>query len=161
MLYQALTQDYSIVISMCAEITIFNNERYQDRDMEYSESFVKEHIDKWVSAWNNRDLKAVLSMYSDDIEFSSPKIRAVFPERKLSRVTNKKELEEYWTKALKNYPNLHFIPKQIIFQGNFCILEYYAILDGKNKTSVIEKFEFQDNGLVKKSSGFYGAEEPI
>lgn len=100
-------------------------------------------------------------MYSDDIEFSSPKIKAVFPERKLSRVTNKRELEEYWTKALKNYPNLHFIPKQIIFQGNFCILEYYAILDGKNKTSVIEKFEFQDNGLVKKSSGFYGAEESI
>jgi ketosteroid isomerase-like protein len=146
---------------MCAEITIFSNERYQDRDMEYSESFVKEHIDKWVSAWNNHDLKAVLSMYSDDIEFSSPKIKAVFPERKLSRVTNKKELEEYWTKALKNYPNLHFIPKQIIFQGNFCILEYYAILDGKNKTSVIEKFEFQDDGLVKKSNGFYGAEEPI
>jgi ketosteroid isomerase-like protein len=132
-----------------------------DRHMEYSESFVKEHIDKWVSAWNNHDLKTVLSMYSNDIEFTSPKIKILYPERKLSRVTNKKELEEYWTKALKNYPNLHFIPKQTIFQGNLCIFEYYAILDGKNKISVIEKFEFQDYGLVKKSSGFYGAEEPI
>jgi hypothetical protein len=46
MMYGALTQDYGIAISMCAEITIFSNERYQDRDMEYSESFVKEHIDK-------------------------------------------------------------------------------------------------------------------
>jgi hypothetical protein len=44
-------------------------------------------------------------------------------------------------------------------QGNLCILEYYAILDGKNKISVIEKFEFQDDGLVKRSSVFYGAEE--
>jgi ketosteroid isomerase-like protein len=128
--------------------------------MVYSESFVKEHIDKWVNAWNNHDLKTVLSMYSDDIEFSSPRIKVVYPERKLSKVTNKSELEEYWSKALKSHPNLHFIPKQIISQGNVCVFEYYAILDGKNKkTSVIEKFEFQDEGLVKKSSGFYGAEE--
>ena len=127
--------------------------------MDFSESFVKEHIEKWVNAWNNHDLKTVLSMYSDHIEFSSPKIKAVFPERKFSKITNKSELEEYWTKALKNYPNLHFIPKQTIFQGELCILEYYAILDGKNKISVIEKFEFQDDGLIKKSSAFYGAEE--
>ena len=128
--------------------------------MDFSESFVKEHVEKWVNAWNNHDLKTVLSMYSDDIEFSSPKIKAVFPERKSSKITNKLELEEYWTKALKNYPNLHFIPKQTIFQGDLCILEYYAILDGKNKkVSVIEKFEFQDDGLIKKSSAFYGAEE--
>ncbi len=99
-------------------------------------------------------------MYSDDIEFSSPKIKVVYPERKLSRVTNKRELEEYWTEALKKYPNLHFTPVQIISQGNVCVFEYYATLDDKNKrTSLIEKFEFQDDGLINKSSGFYGAEE--
>ncbi len=129
--------------------------------MNNSESFVKEHIEKWVNAWNNHDLKTVLSMYSNDIEFSSPKIKAVFPERKPSKITNKSELEQYWTKALKSYPYLHFIPKQTILQGNLCILEYYAMLDGKNKISVIEKFEFQDDELVKKSSVFYGAEEEL
>jgi ketosteroid isomerase-like protein len=129
--------------------------------MDHSESFVREHVEKWVNAWNNHDIKTVLSMYSDDIEFSSPKIKAVFPEWKLSKITNKSELEQYWTKALKGYPNLHFIPKQTILQGDLCILEYYAILDGKNKISVIEKFEFQDDGLVKRSSVFYGAEEEL
>ena len=99
-------------------------------------------------------------MYSDDIEFSSPKIKVVYPERKLSEVTNKRELEEYQTKALKNYPNLYFIPKQIVSQGNICVFEYYATLDLSNKKlSIIEKFEFQDGGLINKSSGFYGAEE--
>ncbi|MDQ3835776.1 MAG: hypothetical protein M3270_02420 [Thermoproteota archaeon] len=63
-------------------------------------------------------------------------------------------------KALKNYPNLHFISKQIISQGNVCVFEYYAILDTPTKkTSVIEKFEFRDDGLINKSSGFYGATE--
>jgi ketosteroid isomerase-like protein len=129
--------------------------------MDYSESFAKTHVEKWINAWNNHDLKTVLSLYSDNIEFSSPKIKVVFPERKSSKVTKKSELEEYWTKALKNFPSLHFIPKQTVIQGNVCVFEYYATLDGENKTSVIEKFEFQDDGLVKKSSVFYGAEEPI
>jgi hypothetical protein len=133
----------------------------RDRHMDYSESFVKEHIEKWVNAWNNHDLKAVLSMYSDDIEFSSPKVKVVFPERKQSKVNNKKK--RAWgilDLGLKNYPNLHFTPKQIISQGNICVFEYYAILDAPNKkTSVIEKFEFRDDGLINKSSGFYGATE--
>jgi hypothetical protein len=61
---------------------------------------------------------------------------------------------------LKNYPNLYFTPKQIISQGNICIFEYHAVLDAPNKkTSVIEKFEFRDDGLISKSSGFYGATE--
>ena len=46
--------------------------------MNHSESFVKEHIEKWVNAWNNHDLKAVLSMYSYDIEFSIPKVKVVY-----------------------------------------------------------------------------------
>ena len=129
--------------------------------MDRFESFAKDHVEKWVNAWNNHDLKTVLTMYSDDIEFSSPKIKVIVPERKSSRITNKKELEEYWTRALNHFPNLRFIPKQTIIQGNLCIFEYYAILDEKHRTSVIEKFEFQEDGLVKKSSGFYGAEEPI
>ncbi|MDQ3836877.1 MAG: nuclear transport factor 2 family protein [Thermoproteota archaeon] len=129
--------------------------------MDRFESFAKDHVEKWVKAWNNHDLKTVLTMYSDDVEFSSPKIKLIFPEKESSRVTNKKELEEYWMRALKHFPNLRFIPKQTIIQGKLCILEYYAILDERYRTSVIEKFEFQEDGLVKKSSGFYGAEEPI
>jgi ketosteroid isomerase-like protein len=61
--------------------------------MNYLETFVKEHIEKWVNAWNNHDLKAVLSMYSDDIEFSSPKVKVVFPERKHQKLPAKENLK--------------------------------------------------------------------
>jgi hypothetical protein len=49
--------------------------------MALTESFVKEHIDKWISAWNTHDLKAILSLYSEDIEFRSPKIKSVYSDR--------------------------------------------------------------------------------
>ena len=40
------------------------------------------------------------------------------------------------------------------------ILEFYATLDDKHKTSVIEEFEL-NNGLIAQSDVFYGAEEMI
>jgi len=120
---------------------------------------VNKHVEDWLSAWNKHDLTRVLSMYSEDIEFSSPKIKVVFPDRALSKITNKKDLEEYWTKALEKYPKLNFVLKYSIFYNNKCLVEYYALLDEKTKTSVIEKFEMQD-GLIIKSSAYYGADEP-
>ena len=36
---------------------------------ELSESFVNDHVDKWVNALNKRDLKKVLYTYADDIQF--------------------------------------------------------------------------------------------
>jgi ketosteroid isomerase-like protein len=126
-----------------------------------SEAFAIEHTNKWLEAWNNHDLEAVLSMYSETVEFSSPKIKAVFPQRNTAKINNKDELRKYWAEALKNkFPNLKFIQKEVLFHKGIVILEYYATLDGLHKTSVIEKFEFKD-GLVSKSDVFYGAEEPI
>lgn len=119
-----------------------------------------DHVKRWIEAWNKHDLQTVLSMYSENIEFSSPKIKAVFPERTISKIIHKKDLEEYWSKALKKYPKLNFVLKESIFHNNVCLIEYYAVLGGRTRTSVIEKFEMQ-NGLVIKSSVFYGADEPL
>jgi hypothetical protein len=117
-----------------------------------------DHVKRWIEAWNKHDLQTVLSMYSEDIEFSSPKIKAVFPGRTISKIKNRKDLKEYWSIALKKYPKLNFVLKESKFHNNVCLIEYYAVLDGRTRTSVIEKFEMQ-NGLVIKSSVFYGAEE--
>lgn len=124
-----------------------------------SQAFAKEHVEKWITAWNNHDLKTLLSRYSEDIQFSSPKIRAVLPGRNSSKLNNKKELEEYWSLALKEkYPNLMFESKDLIVYNNIIILEYYASLNNVDRTLVIEKFEFENNKIIK-SSVFYGADE--
>jgi len=80
--------------------------------MALSESFVNQHVKNWIDGWNNHDIKTVLSMYSENIEFSSPKVKVVFPDRTSSKINNKKELEEYWLKALKNdFPSLNLTPR--------------------------------------------------
>ena len=46
---------------------------------------VNDHVERWINAWNKHDLQTVLSMYSEEVEFSSPKIKTVFPERTISK----------------------------------------------------------------------------
>lgn len=126
--------------------------------MALTESFVKEHIDKWISAWNTHDLKAILSLYSEDIEFRSPKIKSIYPVGATNIITNKKDLEEYFSLGLKKFSNLHFTPIDFAVKENHIILEYHGIPDNKIKWFVMEKFEIKE-GLIVKSSVFYGVEE--
>ena len=60
---------------------------------EISDSFAKEHIERWINAWNNKDLETVLSMFTEDIEFFSPKIKVITPEFNSEKVNNKQDLK--------------------------------------------------------------------
>ena len=100
--------------------------------MEIDDTFASEHMHKWIKAWNDLNIKEVLSLYSDIISFSSPKIKAVYPNKTSSTITNKKDLEEYFCAGLKKFPMLYFMP------------------DNKIQWSVIEKFEFNNDGLIEK-----------
>lgn len=129
-----------------------------------AEAFAIEHAKRWIDAWNRHDLKSILSMYSDNIEFSSPKIKAVFPNRDSTEgsttIRGKKDLELYWSTALKKFPALHFTPLSLFVKNNICILEYQGTPDGKIRWNTMEKFEFEDD-IITKSSVFYGVEEIV
>jgi len=123
---------------------------------EISDSFAKEHIERWINAWNNKDLETVLSMFTEDIEFSSPKIKLITPQFNSEKVDNKQNLKHYWSTALQKLISLHFTPKDYFIKGNICVLEYIATFDGKSKFLSIEKSEFNDDNKIYKASAFYG-----
>ena len=129
--------------------------------MQIDDTFASEHINKWTKAWNDHNIKEVLSLYSDNILFSSPKIKSVYPNKTSSTITNKKDLEEYFCAGLKKFPMLHFIPIDYFLKNQKVIFEYDATPDNKIQWSVIEKFEFNNDGLIERSSVYYGKEESI
>jgi hypothetical protein len=55
--------------------------------MSISETFANQHVKEWIDGWNNHDIQKVLSLYSDTVEFISPKIKVVFPDRTSSKVS--------------------------------------------------------------------------
>jgi hypothetical protein len=128
--------------------------------MAIDESFAKEHIDKWIRAWNNHDINAIISLYSDNIEFKSPKINAVYPNKTDAIIYNKSELKDYFSLGLQKFSKLHFVPIDFIIKGNTILLEYYSTPDNMTRWSVVEKFELKD-GLILKSSVFYGVEDTV
>src|SRR5437763_7837529 len=51
--------------------------QYVDDNMVLDDTFVKEHIHRWTKVWNDHNIKKVISLYSENILFSSPKVRLV------------------------------------------------------------------------------------
>ena len=134
-----------------------NKETKQNID----DTFAKEHIDRWTKAWNDHNIKQVLSLYSDNILFSSPKIKSIYPNNSSSIITNKEDLEEYFCAGLKKFPMLYFTPINYFLKNQKIIFEYSATPDNKIEWSVIEKFEFNNEGLIERSDVYYGKEDPM
>ena len=132
-----------------------------DDNMEMDDTFAKEHIHRWTKAWNDHNIKEVLSLYSENILFSSPKLKLVYTNRTSSTITNKKDLEEYFCSGLTKFPMLHFTPIDYLSNNHKIVFEYSATPDNKIQWSVIEKFEFNNDGLIEKSSVYYGKEDLI
>lgn len=104
----------------------------------------------WVEAWNSHDLPAVLEHYTDDFEMSSP----VMKQMGLSEtgtLKGKKNVADYWQRALAKYPDLHFELIEVLSSVNSIIIYYHTI---NNKLSA-ELFLFDDQGKVYKSAGHY------
>ncbi len=73
--------------------------------MEITYDSMMRFAEAWVSAWNRRDVDAVLSHYADEAEFVSPVARNVVGRPVLR---SKKELEQYWRATLERIPSLEF-----------------------------------------------------
>jgi hypothetical protein len=123
-----------------------------------SYEFAAHHVEKWVKGWTDHNLNAIMSSYAEELEFSSPKIRAVLGDKKNNTLRSKRELSIYFSAGLERFPNLKFKIIDFTVSNNKVILEYSANQDGKSIVNVIEKFEFE-NELVKKSGAYYGVEQ--
>lgn len=63
--------------------------------------------DRWIDAWNARDVEAVLTYYADNIVFTSPTAMRVVPQSG-GIVSGKDALRSYWERAREGNPDLHF-----------------------------------------------------
>lgn len=60
---------------------------------------------KHVATWNSHDLDAIMKLYSDRVELTSPLAAAVVGD---NVVRGKEKLREYFSRGLQKYPNLRF-----------------------------------------------------
>ena len=114
-----------------------------------NKEFVTDFAREWLDAWNSHDIDKILSHYSDDFEMNSPVIQQITAEK--SGVLKGKELvRNYWEKALKMMPGLHFE-----FLNSFLGVNSLVILYRGHRGLSAETFFFNGEGKVVRAYAHY------
>ena len=108
----------------------------------------REHADRWLDAWNARDLDEIVSCYSEGVEFALPALVGDGEERKIN---GREELREHFRHGLELAPNLTVTEESLLIgPGGFAIL--YRREDGHR---AIETVELDDAGLASRVRTYY------
>lgn len=105
---------------------------------------------RWLDAWNARDLSEILDHYSEDIVFSSPFVERLMNEPS-GTVHGREQLKEYFKRGLDGYPDLHFVLYKVLTGGNSIVVYYRSV----NNLLGAEVMFFDDNGAVTEVYAHY------
>lgn len=111
-------------------------------------------VERWISAWNRKDVESVLADFSDDVIFTSPRAKSVVGS---PRVVGKSHLREYWTRSLSRIQSLRFTLDHVLCDGNRVAVVYIAEIDGKCIRAV-EFLTFGPDGLIRDGEAMHGVE---
>jgi ketosteroid isomerase-like protein len=92
-------------------------------------SEASEFAENWISAWNRKDVNAVLEHYVEDAIFVSPKA-AIFVGN--SVLKGKKALSQYWQLAARKIEKIEFTLDHTVwnYASNELVIFYEANLNG-------------------------------
>lgn len=114
--------------------------------------FAVEFAHRWINAWNQHDLDAVLSNYTEDFIFSSSFVTTI-AEEPSGVLHGKSAVRAYWRKGLERIPDLHFDLRDVL-AGVDCLTLYYQGHRGMAAESIF----FDRSGKVKESHACYSVQ---
>lgn len=109
---------------------------------------IREHADRWLEAWNARDLDEIVSCYSERVEFVLP---ALVGDSEQRTISGREALREHFRHGLELAPNLSVAEESLLVgPGGFAIL--YRREDGHR---AIEAVELDGDGLAAQVRVYY------
>jgi hypothetical protein len=107
-----------------------------------AEAFAKD----WIAAWKRRDAEAVLSHYSDDVEFQSPLVVMLLGDPS-GTVRGKQHLREYFQKVLTAFPEPPNTELLGVYQGVESLLVHFQVGGSKG----IEVMELNQKERIRRA----------
>ena len=114
--------------------------------------FALQFAAEWIAAWNTHDLDRILAYYTDEFEFSSPKIPQIAGEPS-GKLKGKPAVRAYWEKALQRLPNLRFELIDVTFGIDSLVIYYHSV----GNRRAMEVMQFDSGGKVMRSAAHYDA----
>jgi hypothetical protein len=108
---------------------------------------------KWMDAFNDHDLERLLSLYDENAQHYSPKLKTRHPESK-GFVNGKNALRAWWQDAFSRLPTLNYELIRLTPYENRVFMEYVRHVQGEEDLYVGEMLEIE-NGKIAASAVFH------
>jgi limonene-1,2-epoxide hydrolase len=102
---------------------------------------------KWFEAFNNHNLEQLLSLYDDEAEHFSPKLKIRKPETE-GLVTGKEALRTWWQDAFDRLPSLHYKVTSLTANADRVFMEYIRTVEDEEDMLVAEVLVVKENKIV-------------
>lgn len=102
---------------------------------------------KWFEAFNNHNLEQLLSLYDEEAEHYSPKLKVRKPET-LGLIKGRSALRNWWQNAFERLPSLKYKPTSFTSNNDRVFMEYIRTVDGEEEMLVAEVLEIRDGKII-------------
>lgn len=102
---------------------------------------------KWFEAFNNHNIEQLLSLYDEDAEHFSPKLKIRKPETN-GLVTGKQALREWWQDAFDRLPTLNYKVTSLTANSDRVFMEYIRTVHGEPDMLVAEVLDVNEDKIV-------------
>ncbi|MES2545478.1 MAG: nuclear transport factor 2 family protein [Bacteroidota bacterium] len=102
---------------------------------------------KWFDAFNNHNLEQLLSLYDDEAQHFSPKLKIHKPETN-GLVIGKSALREWWHDAFDRLPTLNYKVTSLTANGDRVFMEYIRTVSGEENMLVAEVLVVKENKII-------------
>ena len=101
----------------------------------------------WFEAFNAHNLENLLSLYADNAEHYSPKLKIRHPETN-GLVSGKNALRSWWQDAFDRLPSLYYKVTSLTANEERVFMEYVRMVDGEEDMHVGEVLEIKDSKII-------------
>lgn len=102
---------------------------------------------KWFDAFNNHNLEQLLSLYDNDAEHFSPKLKIKKPETN-GLVKGKEALRTWWAEAFAALPTLNYKVTSLTANSDRVFMEYVRTVEGEEDMLVAEVLVVKEGKIV-------------
>ncbi|MBP8066471.1 MAG: nuclear transport factor 2 family protein [Flavobacterium sp.] len=102
---------------------------------------------RWFDAFNTKQLEKLLSLYDDEAQHFSPKLKIRQPETK-GLVVGKEAMRAWWQDAFDRLPSLHYKVTSLTANTDRVFMEYIRQVDGEDDMLVAEVLEVRDGKII-------------
>jgi ketosteroid isomerase-like protein len=110
-------------------------------------SELKQIAYKWFDAFNKHDLELLLSLYHDEAEHYSPKLKIHQPQTQ-GLIKGKSALRAWWKDAFERLPFLKYEVISLIAEDGKVFMEYIRTTPNEEELRVGEVLQIKDEKII-------------